>query len=444
MKLSNYNVFLNYDDSTLLVFNSISCALAKADNEFMNIIQNIDFDYNQLVGSQKELVDKMIQGNYIINNDIDELKLIKYRNYMGKYNRSALGITIAPTLSCNFKCPYCYENAKSGIMNGLIQNQIMKMIEESCKHIEILNITWYGGEPLLCKEVIYEMSEKIINVCKSNKVQYSSGIITNGYLLDSETLNKLELCKINRAQITLDGPSFIHNKRRVLKNGDNSDTFDDIIGNIIKFKNSSIDLSIRINVDNTNSSLEYLEELLDVLIANDLNKVYVGLGHVKAYNDCNSSIKNICLSNEDYAKLNLSFQEILHAKGFISDNYLYYPRIKSNYCCYDSANAFVIDPDGNMYKCWNDIGTTDRSIGNVNNWNSTCNNDKYMKYINSVLWSPFESDKCRKCKLLPICMGGCPFNGVKAGHPECEKWLYSLYDTLKFTYKCKKEVSIKK
>jgi len=32
-----------------------------------------------------------------------------------------------------------------------------------------------------------------------------------------------------------------------------------------------------------------------------------------------------------------------------------------------------------------------------------------MRHINWVTWNPFEFDECRECKVLPLCMGGCPY-----------------------------------
>lgn len=43
----------------------------------------------------------MSEGNYIVHDDMDELKLLKYRNYNGKFSSGALGLVIAPTLACN-------------------------------------------------------------------------------------------------------------------------------------------------------------------------------------------------------------------------------------------------------------------------------------------------------------------------------------------------------
>ena len=44
---------------------------------------------------------------------------------------------------------------------------------------------------------------------------------------------------------------------------------------------------------------------------------------------------------------------------------------------------------------------------------------------------PWEREECRNCEVLPICMGGCPFDYVENHKLSCERWKYSLIDSLK-------------
>lgn len=162
----------------------------------------------------------MSKGNYIVHDDMDELKLLKYRNYNGKFSSGALGLVIAPTLACNFACPYCYETPKAGLMDKKVQDSLIEMIEENAKNKNNISITWYGGEPLLAKEMIFDFSQRAIEICERENVKYSAYIVTNGYLIDEETIENMKKAKITGAQITVDGPPSIHNKRRILKNSD--------------------------------------------------------------------------------------------------------------------------------------------------------------------------------------------------------------------------------
>lgn len=52
---------------------------------------------------------------------------------------------------------------------------------------------------------------------KDKFASYSASIVTNGYLLTEKVAKQLKKLNIENVQITLDGPAYIHNKRRYLK-----------------------------------------------------------------------------------------------------------------------------------------------------------------------------------------------------------------------------------
>ena len=369
----------------------------------------------------------MKRGNFIIDDDYDELNAIKFNSYSGKFCSDRFDLTIAPTLQCNFDCPYCYEERKSGIMSSDIINFIYDKIKREAEKKHNIFITWYGGEPLLAKDLIFEMSQQIMKICSAQKVKYNSYIITNGYLINEDIAGAFKKFHIRGAQITVDGPPFIHNSRRKLRSG-KADTFDVIIENIKKLLNNDIDVNIRINIDKTN--IRSIEELLDIFIQNGLQGCNISLGQVKNYTNMCRSRETDNLTNEQYAEIILRSQDIFLERGFKVLNYPCYPSLKANYCCADSINSFVIDYDGKIYKCLNDIGNKNKIVGDVKEPINLYN----KLNIEYLMWSPFNYKKCIKCKLLPICMGGCPYLGLKYKKAECEKWKYNLLDVLKVRY----------
>jgi uncharacterized protein len=66
-------------------------------------------------------------------------------------------------------------------------------------------------------------------------------------------------------------------------------------------------------------------------------------------------------------------------------------------------NHYIIDPEGNLFKCWADFGFEERRIGNIelgiNNW-------KFVSEY-TVDSDKFVDEKCLKCSIFPICDGGC-------------------------------------
>lgn len=423
MKKSNYNKFLYTDDGKRIAFNSMTCALAEVDDNFFEIYDNIEnTNFTNLNEKQKSLIQDMLDGNYIVDDKVDELKMIKYRHFRSKFAEDTLSLTIAPTLECNFSCPYCYETPKKGMMSKEIQDAIIEVINRRIRKIKKLSICWYGGEPLLGQNIILSLSNKMIHMCEKNEIEYSASMVTNGYLLSDDLIDKLKNCSITSYQITVDGPPEIHNRRRRFK-GCECDTYTKIMENIKLLIDKGLKPIIRVNVDSTN--VHYINELLEMFKMEGLSNVKVYFGHVRGeeYSGCSSNLS--CMNCQEYAEFDFKYSKVLRDNGFATDSD-YYPTLKSNYCGADNCNAFVIDHDGNMYKCWNDVGIEELAIANVLD-EEEIDDLKCMNNINYLLWTPFDYVECKECWLLPICMGGCPWNGMhKGSKPECEKWKYVI------------------
>lgn len=191
------------------------------------------------------------------------------------------------------------------------------------------------------------------------------------------------------------------------------------------------------NIDKTN--MDSIDEFLDMLIENNLRDVSISFGKVTDQTGTCVSMSESCMNSEEYSKENLKYQQKLFQNGFNIDangNFLgFYPTMKTNYCGADNIGTFVLDPEGYMYKCWCDVGETDRAVGHVLERHNDPNEKMYMQNVDYMFWSPFDHEECLKCNVLPICMGGCPYNGLMNGSkPECENWKYNLKEVLELTY----------
>lgn len=427
LKSSKYNLIFDYKGKKL-AFNSRSASLAEVDENFINMINNIDkIEEKDLNEADVKLIEDMKRGCYIIDKDEDEIQQLKLNNLIGKFgNKGTFGLTIAPTLQCNFACPYCYEERQNGMMSKEVQDAIIKRVEKEAEAKNNISITWYGGEPLLACNIIERMSKKMIEIAKKAGVKYSASIITNGYLINDKVAKMLKNAKVSHAQITLDGPPDVHDSRRKLRGG--GATFDRIIENIKIMLKEEIAIGIRINIDKTN--VDRLEELLKILADNGLQKCGISLGHVRSDTQACANVAGSCLTIEEYAKKYSKYQEVVLKYKFLEGVVYDYPDSRTNYCCADALSANVVGPDGALYKCWCDIGNQSRKVGDI-----TKEKQKFNKiYTDYLMWSPFENEKCKNCSVLPLCMGGCPYHGLMGSEPECEKWIYNLKDALKFRF----------
>lgn len=64
------------------------------------------------LGLTDDLTNTLIKGKVFVgeNEDDDFFYLKKFLRYNQAFTKEELSIVLAPTLACNFQCPYCYEN----------------------------------------------------------------------------------------------------------------------------------------------------------------------------------------------------------------------------------------------------------------------------------------------------------------------------------------------
>lgn len=412
-----------------IIYNTYSGALGILDKELKEIYDNIEIlkpSFN------KDIQNKILAletNGFIVKDTIDEFARVCIDERMNRYNKDTLDLIIAPTMICNMKCPYCYEDQKPKIMSQEIKTKLIKFVENRIKENNFKNcsVTWYGGEPLLEIGIIRELSKQLINICNDNSINYTSTIVTNGVLLNRNTAQILTSeCKIKCAQITIDGLKEVHNKRRILKNG--NDSFDVLIDNIDSVKDL-IKVLIRINIDKENA--DEIDKLVDYFIDNNNwgNKVEIYFYPIvsKGTDACNVDINN-CLSAKDFGYMESKLLRKMYNKGAKNSIHVLYPKRTLAFCAALCTNSFVIDPEGLLYSCWDFIGIKEKSIGSLDD--EIYLNKEHSKWL--LLDIPNE---CKACNLVPLCKGGCPSARLANGNkPLCDPRNMSLREKLKITY----------
>ena len=75
---------------------------------------------------------------------------------------------IAPTMDCNMACPYCFESNADNYMSEEVQERTFDFAINFLKmhNCKTFHVIWFGGEPLMSKEIIYKLSRRFIEYCK--------------------------------------------------------------------------------------------------------------------------------------------------------------------------------------------------------------------------------------------------------------------------------------
>jgi len=176
-------------------------------------------------------------------------------------SRKIQQLIILPTERCNFRCTYCYEDFLIGKMKEPVLLGIERFMDRRIPELTDLSLSWFGGEPLMAKEVVLRLASYGHRKCNEHGVRFGGGLTTNAYVLDFELFEELLSYEQRFFQITLDGWGEGHNVVRKLANG--KGTFDRIWSNLLAAKSSLENFEIQLRIHVRRDNHESLELLLD-------------------------------------------------------------------------------------------------------------------------------------------------------------------------------------
>lgn len=383
MKPSFYN-FYKKDNGLVLIYNSASGNCI--------VIKETELSFFMTASLSDPDIQKMVELGFLVDDNVNEMDKLIHNAYSNLNNSKKDKYRILTTTACNAKCPYCYESGvKPVTMTYETADKVIEFILDKSKNQKIIEIEWFGGEPLVNKEIISYISEKILKL-KPETLKYEASIITNGYLLNEEIISiMVNNWFVKRIQITLDGTANIYEKIKGL--GKNS--FQKVIDNISLLCNFNLEIDIRLNFDENNiENMKSLIEYISTLPFKDKLYVYPA----KINNELRS--ENFALENETITMYNT-----LHKYNLIRGKKLL-PKTMKNPCAASKKSYFTIHATGDLFKC-------DRKLLDNNSVGSVY--DFFIKPLSDTSeWENINPElKCKSCKMFPLCWGGCIYEKIK-------------------------------
>ncbi|MEG3221984.1 radical SAM protein [Vibrio gigantis] len=293
-----------------------------------------------------------------------------------------LHLMIFSTEKCNFRCTYCYEDFEKGKLTGDVVSGIKNLIKARAHDLNNLQISWFGGEPLLNYKGVVSISEYIKDIQKSHPdLSYQSDMTTNGYLLTNDKYETLSNLGVTKFQISLDGDQYVHDKTRILVNGQG--TFNTIWDNLKKIKLSSLSANIllRIHYDSHNwSKISEFSKKIGSTFGDDrrFSVFFKDIVRLGGTNDHNIKITN----KTDKEKIERELYRNATMQTKTSPNLIG----KEQYICYASqANSFVIRSDGYVNKCTVALSDPNNFIGKLHpNGKLEINNNKLKPWLQGL------------------------------------------------------------
>ena len=314
------------------------------------------------------------------------------RRTMQKEPEHITSYTIFTTTDCNARCFYCYEMGRSRIpMSAETAHKAADYIAAHCGG-EKVRIQWFGGEPLFNKAVI----DIICNDLAAKGVEYHSTMISNGYLFDDATVKQaVELWKLKRIQITLDGTEDMYNRSKAYIYKDGPSPYQVVLANIERLLDAGISVGIRLNMDNHNA-----ENLM--LLADELHERFAGRKRFFVYSHTlfefsgnqSARVRAEEERRQLYEKQTQLRQKL--AEYGIGQKFGLAKDTRLNHCMADSGGSRTILPDGQLGLC--EHYTENNLVGHLDSEEL----DTAMVQSFRERWE--QTEDCKTCFYYPECI----------------------------------------
>lgn len=327
------------------------------------------------------------------------------------------------TMACNMRCMHCGSACSQALPDELKTEEALAV----CDEIGTLKMKWVtlsGGEPLTRKD--WPLIAKRLN--ENNVIP---NIITNGWLLNEETVKTMRECGIGTVAISLDGTKDTHDSIRC------KGSFDTDMAGFRLLKRYGQYSGAITSINKTNlKELDSIKEILtDIGVDSWQLQICIPMGNMVNHKDKLidpedvDTILDFCLKTAKEKKIIVYPADCL---GYYTEKEELIRAIalgSTSYSPWSGCNAgrrgFGILHNGDILGC---TSIRDRSFieGNVRErgLSEIWNDENSFKWMRGMTRNDLEG-ACLGCIYADICLGGCPntrltMNGsMKSENPYC-------------------------
>ena len=397
-------------DNDYYLYDVTSGSLHKCDAltcQVINKMQGLPYDFG---GVEESVISE-------IESEINELKaeglLMKEDvNVAPPKSEYVKALCLHICHDCNLRCKYCF--AGTGDYKGhrefMSEEVALKAVDfliENSGNRKILEMDFFGGEPLLNFDVVKKTVEYANEKASALGKKFLFTMTTNGVLLRGEIADWLNE-NMENVVLSLDGRQEIHDDVRKTVNGKGS--FDVIIQNFKDFVAKRGDKSYYIRGTFTNKNLDFAKDVLFMADSGfkeiSLEPVVLEKGHELAITE--EMLPEI---KEEYKRLAREYiKRRKEGKGFHFFHFTI--DLEGGPCLAKRVNAcgagneyFSVTPVGDIYPCHQFADKPEFYMGNV--FEGKINEEIRAKFKNSSL---FTREGCEDCFARYHCSGGCAAN----------------------------------
>lgn len=393
MKWSIYNECIENeeDNETFYLYNCFRGIFFTLDHRLHELISIARTHPERVRDVHPDLYKSLLDNRFIIEDEHDETEecVVAMEKRFCQDNRH-LHVTINPTLDCNLRCWYCYEEHHRGsqmkkeIMDGVIK--YLKNMLNSTADVKSLVLSFFGGEPLLkFNQVVMPLISESKGLCNEYGKDFHVHFTTNGVFISKKVLDDLSSTKSDVTfQIALDGSRDYHDGIKMLPNGRGS--YDKIKTNIMNSLDRGMEVNVRCNytTKNIHSFACVLDDFKDYWNNDRLRFSFHKVWQEPNTDEIETEIK----------KLKMKVRE----NGIRSNLATNFGEKVSN-CYADYTDNLLFNHDGLVFRCTAREFTESNSIGRLDENGIVTYKDGVPMHFSERI-----TGDCAKCRLLPICM----------------------------------------
>ncbi len=315
---------------------------------------------------------------------------------------------------CNLRCSYCF--ADGGSYCGEEENMSFAtakaavdfLIEKSGAR-KILEIDFFGGEPLINMDVVRKTVEYGRKREKDCKKTFRFTITTNAVSLSDEITDFFNKEMYN-VVLSIDGRENVHNQVRKTVNGKGS--YDIVLKNILDFRKKRGDRQYYVRGTFTSQNKDFASDAeslsdagfdqisLEPVVLPDSHPLALKMSDTGALNDEYERLARLYLERLGTAKQFNFFHFQLDMSGGPCEA----KRLKN---CGAGCEYAAITPSGQIYPCHQFASNKDYLIGNV--LTGEFDRSVTAKFKDNTI---LKKDDCKECWAKYYCSGGCAANSV--------------------------------
>lgn len=397
MKFSQFNSIVPFERNFAL-FNALHQKVILVEANLEGLLRAaVANGIEGLARVHPSFYDYLVKEQFIVDEAVDEVGIIKRLTEDIDNNKSSFLLTVNPNMTCNFSCYYCYESHISrSRISPAIAARVKKFISNTARQdgIREFTLSFFGGEPLLYfRKDVAPIIDWYASECRSNHIVPGISFTSNGFLVDQYLMDFFQARNLSCSfQITFDGFGDEHDQVRFSSGGRGS--YSKIIENVRLLIKNGFFVRARINYTDKNLARAYL-------VASDLSGLSENLKRDLIIFDFHRVWQNY--DGDDVGVPLRDSIDKVRSYGFNVSNMLAMNNVAKS-CYADKVNSAVINYNGDVYKCTARDFLKDQREGFINEEGKLVWENGNLERRMS---SKFQNPPCLRCKILPICNGGC-------------------------------------